>query len=60
MIQYSAILARLKHLGFGDKFMEWIKKMLLYISIILNGIPGTNIACKRGVRQGDPYHIYYL
>jgi hypothetical protein len=30
------------------------QKMLLYISIILNGIPGTNIACERGVRQGDP------
>jgi hypothetical protein len=32
MIQYSDILAMLKHLGFGDKFMEWIKKCY-YISL---------------------------
>jgi hypothetical protein len=23
-------------------------------SILLNGIPGKNVNCKRGVRQGDP------
>jgi hypothetical protein len=46
----------LKHMGFGEKFISWIKNILTTAStsIVLNGVPGKNIICKRGLRQGDP------
>jgi hypothetical protein len=55
-VEYSAILLMLKHLGFGDLWLKWISKILhsASTSVLLNGIPGKKILCKRGVRQGDP------
>jgi hypothetical protein len=46
----------LRHLGFSEKFIGWINCILstASTSVILNGVPGKNIICKRGVRQGDP------
>jgi hypothetical protein len=46
----------LKHLGFGDKWVTWIDSILKSDStyVLLNGVPGKRIICKRGVRQGDP------
>jgi retron-type reverse transcriptase len=56
LVEHSAVLTMLKHMGFGDKFLSWIKMILTTAStsIILNGVPGKSIRCKRGVRQGDP------
>ena len=56
MVEFSAILAMIKHLGFGDRFVKWVQLILniASTSIILNGVPGRTIKCKRGVRQGDP------
>jgi hypothetical protein len=56
MVEYKAILTMLKHFGFGEKWLEWINCILhsASTSIILNGVPGKQIICKRGVRQGDP------
>ena len=56
MIEYNAILTMLKLLGFGEKFISWVKLILesANTSVILNGVPGKVIKCKRGVRQGDP------
>nr|XP_051207333.1 uncharacterized protein LOC127323200 [Lolium perenne] len=55
-VEFNTILYMLKYLGFGDKFIGWIKHILesATTSIILNGVPGKVIKCKRGVRQGDP------
>ena len=55
-VEYSAILDMLKHLGFGDKFGNWVREILYSAStsVLLNGVPGKPIKCKRGVRQGDP------
>ena len=46
----------LNKLGFGDRFIGWIQNILFSAStsILLNGVPGKKILCKRGVRQGDP------
>jgi hypothetical protein len=43
-------------MGFSEKFISWIHNILTTAStsVVLNGVPGKNIICKRGVRQGDP------
>jgi hypothetical protein len=46
----------MQHMGFDSKWVQWIT--LLFSSgkssVLLNGVPGRNFFCKRGVRQGDP------
>jgi hypothetical protein len=56
MVEFSAILDVRKYMGFGDKWIKWIDIILnsATTSVILNGVPGKIIHCKRGVRQGDP------
>jgi hypothetical protein len=46
----------MQHLGFSEQWLAWTQKILeiATTSILLNGVPGENIACNRGVRQGDP------
>ena len=46
----------MKHIGFGEKFIAWIRSILYSAStsVLLNGVPGKPIKCRRGVRQGDP------
>jgi hypothetical protein len=55
-IENDVILEVLKHKGFSDKWISWIKAILFSgsSSVLLNGIPGKEFKCKRGVRQGDP------
>jgi hypothetical protein len=55
-VEYSAIIVMLKHLGFGDIWINWINCILksANTSVFLNGVPGKKIHGKRGVRQGDP------
>jgi hypothetical protein len=45
-----------KALGIGPRFLSWITNILhsTSTSVLLNGVPGEKIFCKRGVRQGDP------
>lgn len=55
-IEYNAILKTLHARGFGPKWCNWIQSILLSATsnVLLNGIPGKIINCRRGVRQGDP------
>jgi len=55
-VEHNTIIWMMQHLGFPDLWIKWIKLILSSgsSSIILNGVPGGQFKCKRGVRQGDP------
>lgn len=55
-VEHESILQILQAKGFGTKWIRWVKELLGSgtSSVLLNGIPGKVIYCKRGVRQGDP------
>src|SRR4051812_2446140 len=55
-IEHEAVLQVLEHKGFDQKWISWIREILSSGSstILLNGVPGKQFYCKRGVRQGDP------
>jgi hypothetical protein len=62
-IEHEAILQVMKFKGFNDKWLGWTRAILSTgtSSILLNGIPGKQFECKRGVRQGDPISpLFYL
>lgn len=56
LIEHSAIRAILQNMGFDDRWMGWIDNLLDSGSsaVVLNGVPGKQFSCLRGVRQGDP------
>jgi hypothetical protein len=55
-IEHGAILTIMQHMGFPKKWLQWINLIFSSgsSSILLNGVPGKQFKCKRGVRQGDP------
>jgi hypothetical protein len=55
-MEHEALLTIMKHKGFGDVWLRWVKDFLSsgVSSVLLNGVPGNKFSCKRGVRQGDP------
>jgi retron-type reverse transcriptase len=55
-IEHQAVLEILKHKGFGERWIGWIKSLLSSgtSSVLLNGVPGKVFHCRRGLRQGDP------
>ena len=55
-VEHCVILQMLKALGCPDIWINWVNRILESgsSSVLLNGVPGKNFHCKRGVRQGDP------
>ncbi|XP_071686954.1 uncharacterized mitochondrial protein AtMg01250-like [Rutidosis leptorrhynchoides] len=50
----------MKCIGFGTKWISWIKECLksASISILFNGSPTKEFSLEKGVRQGDPLSPY--
>jgi hypothetical protein len=61
-LEHAAIIDILRHRGFGDKWLHWISMILNSgtSEVLLNGVPGQHFHCKRGARQGDPCHPFFL
>lgn len=55
-VEHEAIIQILNAKGFGARWIQWIRNLLASgtSSVLLNGIPGKTVHCRRGVRQGDP------
>jgi hypothetical protein len=55
-IEHEDILQTMMQKGFNMKWISWTRVILSMgtSSILLNGIPGRQFECKRGVRQNDP------
>jgi retron-type reverse transcriptase len=55
-IEHSTILTMMQRFGFDDNWIKWTTSILesATTSVLLNGVPGKSINCRRGVRQGDP------
>lgn len=56
MVDHVIILQILRAKGFNEIWVNWTKNILssASTSILLNGVPGKDFKCKRGVRQGHP------
>lgn len=59
-VNWEALDAVLESRGFGSVFRGWISAALSSgrTAILLNGVPGRWIQCKKGLRQGDPISPY--
>ena len=53
------MLSMMAHLGYPDLWLKWMRMIFSsgFSSILLNGVPGKQFHCKRGVRQGDPLSL---
>lgn len=56
MIEHEPMIDIMHHMGFSNKWLGWVKCIFSSGSsaILLNGAPGRQFYCKRGVQQGDP------
>lgn len=55
-IDHGAMIKIMRQMGFDDKWLQWISMIFGSgkSSVLLNGVPGKQFFCQRGVRQGDP------
>ena len=56
-VDHSAMLNVMQHMGFDDRWLGWVRSIFDSgtSSVLLNGVPGRQFACRTGVKQGDPF-----
>ena len=59
-INWSFVFAVLDKLGFGSKWISWIRWCISIVrfSILINGSPSSFFQNSKGLRQGDPLSPY--
>jgi hypothetical protein len=59
-INWDSLGAILRVRGFPEKWCTWMQAIFdtSRSAVVLNGIPGRWICCRRGLRQGDPLSPY--
>ncbi|XP_071708158.1 uncharacterized protein [Rutidosis leptorrhynchoides] len=59
-INWDFLFEIMKLMGFGSRWIKWIKACLssASISILINSSPTKEFKLQRGVRQGDPLSLY--
>jgi hypothetical protein len=57
---WDSLLAILRARGFPDKWCDWIHQLqdTAKSTVLLNGVPGRWISCRKGLRQGEPLSPY--
>lgn len=60
-INWEYLDSILTHMGFGTRWRSWIRGCLEFsrASVVVNGSPTKEFNITKGVRQGDPYHLFY-
>lgn len=55
-IEHQAMITLMENKGFGSRWLAWMQSIFSSgtSAVLLNGVPGKTLHCRRGVRQGDP------
>ena len=59
-VNWTSLLKFLEARGFPGKWLRWMQVLLetSRSAVLVNGVPGPWISCKRGLRQGDALSPY--
>jgi hypothetical protein len=61
-VQWGFMMEVLKRKNFPLKWLEWMKQIIEggKVGININGNDGHFFNTYKGLRRGDPFHLYYL